>query len=152
MIRAILALGLTMISTQRALACTCVEGRGSLPERVAAYDSVFLAQTGTVEAVEPYGPPQADGSRNYNYLRVSLNVLRVWKGDVRKTATVWTSSDTASCGYPFAPRRIYLVFANEDPAERRLRVGLCSPTCFATLSDPDVEELNKALGGHLPRE
>lgn len=116
-----------------ASACSCLET--PVEEARTASAAVFEAQVASIEPIE--GGAGA--------IRVRLDVVQTWKGANTEHLEVTTSSNEASCGYPFEVGRSYLVYATE--AQGELRVSLCSRT--RRMEDADSDRA--ALGtGTIP--
>lgn len=105
-------------------ACTCVFP--SFEEQMKIATRVF---TGKVIDVTQ----QEDGIS-----KINLKTTKTWKGNPKETISVYTSSDTAACGYPFEPDEEYLVYATGD---QRLNVSLCSRTKRLTDASEDLQYL-----------
>lgn len=104
-----------------ATACSCAP----IPEVAEGLERSELVVDGTVLGVEdryvgwrkikawfqwrfgpPFPSPVDDG------FAVRLKAHQVWKGEVVPEVTLYTSRDSAACGFPFRPGDRYVVYAN----------------------------------------
>ena len=69
-----------------------------------------------------------------------IEVERVWKGVEKATVSVFTSSDSAACGYGFKEGETYLVYASGDK-EGRLLTTICTRTRRMKDAGEDLKEL-----------
>ncbi|HXG67737.1 MAG TPA: hypothetical protein VNO70_21725 [Blastocatellia bacterium] len=69
-----------------------------------------------------------------------IEVERVWKGVEKTTVSVFTSSDSAACGYGFKEGETYLVYASGDK-EGRLLTTICTRTRRMKDAGEDLKEL-----------
>ena len=65
--------------------------------------------------------------RSVERLRVTLEVRRVWKGDVGERIDIYTANECCICGYPFELGKEYLIYAYRLPSGR-LVTNICSRT------------------------
>jgi len=102
-----------------ALACKCMIGTVEAGREAAA--AVF---EGRVTAIEHVAPGEGEGGGKN---RVTLGIVRTWKGLENKESIVISTSDSsASCGVTFEPNTSYLVYA--DGTEAAMEVSGCSRT------------------------
>jgi hypothetical protein len=71
--------------------------------------------------------------------RITLKVLRVWKGDVGRQAVISTGYGGGDCGFPFVQGERYLVYA--DRFEGFLSTGICGRTAAITDAKSDLDYL-----------
>ena len=107
-----------LVNVRPAGACTCVPPPPA-NEALAMSAAVF---EGRVISITPSASSAIFGP----LLRVEIEVLRVWKGKVGRTAIVQTSNSGAACGFFFAAGVSYLVYALDQ--EQGLQTTLCSRT------------------------
>jgi hypothetical protein len=123
-----------------AWACSCAPP----PPPNAALEQSAAVFTGVVRRVGA----SADGLR-----RVGLQVVDSWRGIDTYYAAVYTPTDTAACGYPFAVDGYYVVYATRD-GYGRLQTSLCSRTrpMDARARDEDLAALGfrPALAALIP--
>ncbi|HYI63133.1 MAG TPA: hypothetical protein VEW93_15180 [Acidimicrobiales bacterium] len=114
-------------------ACSCAESTPA--EEVARAEVVF---TGTVVASRPVPADDPSGAGNLDH---TVEVDRVYKGDVAAEVIVMGVEDTSSCGYAFAPGR-YLVYGSQEDGER-INTSLCSATTALPTGSPVPAELGE---------
>ena len=103
---------------ERAHACSCM--MIEQPEAFEQSASVFEGHVTRVEApADPHGAGQ---------IRVTLDVVRTWKGADAEQVEVVTASNSAACGYNFEQGKSYLVYTNAGEAGGPENVSLCSRT------------------------
>lgn len=98
--------------------------------------SSYAVFSGTVANVEP------NESTKFGGLTVTLQVAKVWKGDIGDEVQVHTAGNSAACGYSFAKGETYLVYATRDEADP-MRVSLCSRTAPVSKAGEDLEFLGE---------
>lgn len=100
-------------SSRAALACQCA---GNGPPCQSFWKTAVVIDA-VVRDTDPRG------------VFATLDVRKVWKGQVRSTVTVLSFEGAEElCIYSFKPGRRYLVFGAIDPADGRLRVSICGGT------------------------
>jgi hypothetical protein len=67
-------------------------------------------------------------------------VDRAWKGVNKGTARVFTSSQSAACGYRFSKGHTYLVYASGN-SRGRLSTNICSRTKRLKDAREDLDQL-----------
>jgi MYXO-CTERM domain-containing protein len=126
---ALLSAGLCTISwfPSTAHACSCL-----VQEPLPAFAGSTAVFEGRVLAITP----KTEGERAQ--LEVKFTVLKPWKGlDAEKTITVTTSADSVLCGYSFAKKESYLVYASREAD--RLQTSLCTRTRKLSDAQPDLD-------------
>ena len=122
-----------------ASACSC-RGRASFGKNFqpcAAYwtaEAVFIgrAEKITVEDWE---------------MKVEFSVERAIRGvGGAKTVEIFTSSNTAACGYPFERGATYFVYGRRG-SNGKLTEGLCGPTVLLEKAQPDLEYAKEIEAG-----
>ena len=85
-------------------------------------------------------------------MEVIFEVKKAWKGVNEKTISIFTSSQSAACGYGFKTGHTYLVYAHGND-EGRLATSICSRTRRLKDAREDLEELGavKSEVGKMPR-
>lgn len=134
-IRSFLALAIVIASSHAAAnACTCLPPMGPA-EEMRRSDAVFLGKVMSIKR---------NGSDNdpFRSVEVRFDVVRSWKGEERSEQIVFTSSNSAACGYPFAEGKTYLVYANTGEV-KSLVTGLCTRTRKLADAREDITELDK---------
>jgi hypothetical protein len=127
----VLGCGLLLARPQPTFACSCMMP----PPPLAARDTAVAVFRGTVTDISPTGV----GGTSSDFVRVSFGVSEVWKGPTEPTITIATSGSSASCGYEFALREEYVVYAGLDDAQ--FTTSLCSRTAPLAQAADDVREL-----------
>jgi hypothetical protein len=128
----VLAFGTLVVwSGQAARACDFDEPP---PERV--FDEATAVFAGEVVAIVPVEDDPAS-----DYLAVTFEVDRVWKGVSQSPLTVETHRDEATCGYPFQEGERYLVYAHGGIDE--LFTALFHRTTAWESTDTDLNALGE---------
>jgi hypothetical protein len=78
-------------------------------------------------------------------VEVVFAINRSWKGAKQRTLSVFTSSQSAACGYGFKKGRTYLVYAHGN-SEQKLSTSICSRTKRFSEAGEDLKELGAAKG------
>ena len=114
-------------------ACTCVPT--DFYAAFAGSDAVFLGEVLEISSPAPKHPDQVS---------VTVRVENAWKeASAPSTTHVLTTSNGASCGFPFRVGARYLIYAKRwDGA---LWASLCSRTHETWPEDPDLDLLNSPL-------
>lgn len=123
----LLSLGVIMLPTRPAYACSC---RRPPPPNQALADAtvVFSGQVTSIERVK-------------GRLNVTFRVDKQWKGEPAQSLIVQTAATTAMCGYPFKVGQIYLVYVNHR--QGRLQTNQCSRTSLLSQAAEDLSVLNR---------
>lgn len=117
-------------------ACKCM-----FPEVAPAREGATAVFEGRVTAMvdEP-----VDGDVSIGKKRVTLALVRTWKGlENKESVVVSTSASSASCGYMFEPNTSYLVYA--DGTESALEVSGCSRTRLMSDAADDLAVLGAGI-------
>ena len=101
------------------LACTCAPPPAP-DEALAEAAAVFSGKVVQIKRHTPAGDI-------FGGVEVVFRVDRAWKGVNKSTARVFTSSQSAACGYSFSKGQTYLVYASGN-SRGRLSTNLCSRT------------------------
>lgn len=123
------------------LACSCAPPQSASQELKRA-TAVF---SGRVVEIKRH----RQSSDLFATVEVVFEVRKAWKGVNHQRVSVFTSSQSAACGYGFKEGRTYLVYAHGDEAEK-LMTGLCSRTRRLKDARGDLEELG--TGKHIAGE
>jgi hypothetical protein len=118
--------------------CTCT-APPNVQAALRAADVVLRARVVTVDAL----PPDAGGAWVSAWpegRRVTLDVRRVWKGELGERAEVFTGFGFGDCGYPFEAGAEYVVFARRATTGR-LVTAVCTRTGLATEMGADFDAL-----------
>ncbi len=81
-------------------------------------------------------------------MKVTFSVERSIRGTNEKTVEVFTSSSTASCGYPFKQGERYFVYGRKDK-DGKYHEGLCGPTTLLKDAEDDLEYVKDIENGKL---
>jgi hypothetical protein len=124
MLRSVLSYVLTLalavvLAPASALACKCI-----MPTPEQAKEQASAVFEGRVTSVERV-PSATEGG--IGKLRVTLSVVRTWKGlSAQEQAIVTTADSSAACGVELEKDQSYLVYAVDN--DRTLEVGACGRT------------------------
>jgi hypothetical protein len=128
----LLLMSFLALTPSRAFACTCF---------VQPFQDVFSSSTSVFE-----GRIIDINNLEENYssepLRVTFQILKVWKGPVENILIISTEHQTIACGFPFdeIAGDTYLVYAYEH--EEQLWTHRCSRTNLLSRSGSDLLMLN----------
>jgi hypothetical protein len=133
-----------MLSPDAILACSC------LPTKSTAQELEQSTAVFSGKVIQIKRRKQAENI--FASVEVTFRVEKAWKGLKRKTITVYTSSNSASCGYSFRVNQTYLVYANGND-EDKLSTGICSRTKRIKDAREDLKELGKgkAIAKNVPK-
>jgi hypothetical protein len=142
-----LVLACVILTPARAEACTCA-GPRSACEALPTVGAVFAGEVMDIVDLDPKTP-------GLSSRRVRLKVLEAFAGIEFGDAgdvEVYTTGNSAACGYPFTRGGRYLVFAYETP-DGMLSVSICSPTRHMGGLNGDLKYLRalKAAGHQIGR-
>lgn len=116
-------------------ACSCVPPPAPWQARAEA-DAVFAGSV--IEVL-----------RTDERLRVTFEITDAWEGELGDRVTVQTRASTASCGYPFAEDKSYLVYAYAS--DDVLRTNLCTRTASFGDASKDISTFEELfLGANRP--
>ncbi len=119
-----------------ALACKCMLGTVE-----AGRESAVALFEGRVTTIEDVAAVEGAGGGTK---RVTLSLVRTWKGlENKESVVVSTSDSSASCGYMFEPNTSYLVYATGSEAE--LQVSGCSRTRLLSDAGEDLGILGAGI-------
>lgn len=124
-------------------ACTCASS-GSPREAMADADAVFF---GKVAAIQTPSPRLKNGEwviSSADPVTVEFDVIKVWKGSLRKIMTIETERSEISCGFEFKEGRRYVVYAYDG------YTGLCTRTAPAWLAIHDFAALGSGQEPESP--
>jgi hypothetical protein len=129
---ALFFVGTSILSAEAAHACTCVppQSPGAERERAAAVFSGKVLQVKRHKSAEDI----------FGGVEVVFRVDKAWKGAGKRTVSVFTSSQSAACGYSFTKGHTYLVYASAN-SEGRLSTSICSRTRRLKDAREDLDEL-----------
>jgi hypothetical protein len=140
MLRALLALAtLSAVTThaEHAHACSC-----SVQTAEQAFEHADAVFEGRVtEVTEPAGENGVVSGADP--VRITLSVVRAFKGAATETVELLTSASSAACGFGFEKDQSYLVYANETDGS--LRTGLCSGTKRVEDAGPELAALGSGV-------
>ena len=112
-------LGIFAIGAGVGLACTCVPP----PAPAEALGEAAAVFSGKVIQIKKHKPAEDI----FGGVEVVFRVNRAWKGIDKSTARVFTSSQSAACGYNFSKGETYMVYAAGN-SHGRLSTSICSRT------------------------
>jgi hypothetical protein len=112
-------IGTFTVGARVALACTCVPP----PSPTEAREDAAAVFSGKVVQIKRHKPAEDI----FGGVEVVFRVDRAWKGVNKGTARVFTSSQSAACGYRFSKGHTYLVYASGN-SRGRLSTSICSRT------------------------
>lgn len=125
-----------------ARACGCV----SIPAPLVALGEATAVFSGTVVAKQDASKPRADRRiGGMEYVKYTIAVLEVWKGELADTVAVRTPRGSGMCEYPFEIGTQYLIYADTRADTGCLRTNLCTRTKPLKHADEDIARL-KSLG------
>jgi hypothetical protein len=119
-------------------ACTCA-GPKPVAQSLEEANAVFSGKVLKIRRVKP-GEQAELGD-----VEVVFAVNRSWKGANQRTISVYTSSQSAACGYGFQKGRTYLVYAHGN-SQQRLATSICTRTKRFKDAREDLKELGGAKG------
>ena len=137
-----LVAGAALLSSS-ADACSCATDKREPLDALESADAVFEGQVVLLRVEDSRQPRRKDGTRYPLTIEATLEVHRVWKGEVGPTTTVTTDYSGASCGYDFRLGGVYLVWGRRG--RRSLEVGLCGRTKPFPYADKEASELGDAI-------
>lgn len=107
---------LTAAVPHRSWACSCPEQE--FAEQVERSATIF---SGTVAAADDASTGSEIGSGDI--ISYTIEVDRVYKGEVSAETAIRSARDSASCGVELVPGRAYLLLIDEDTADRVTTCG-----------------------------
>lgn len=132
MLGSVMVVGLLAVPS--ALACSC--GSWSPHEAMAWADAVFVGLV--VETTR-----DAEGI-NDGHLFATIDVDKVWKGNVGERVVIRTAPNSAQCGIYFEKEKRYLVYASRDE-DGLLSAYACSRTNLLEYAGEDILALEVPL-------
>lgn len=127
LVTALLAAALAILVPQTCAACSCAILE--FDESVAMAGAVF---SGTVTQRHDSNPGSEDSSDDS--IEYTIDVERVYRGEMAERAVVLSARDSASCGVDLVPGTTYLVLTEPGSSSR---VGLCGGTSELRLVPAD---------------
>ena len=115
-----------VVPGQVARGCSCVEGEGSIEERLKQYQTVFFGTVVEMRATE-LGPSPRFPLEMLS-VEVTFKLHEAWKGVQPTATTIVVNSDVGMCGFPFEFGKSYLVTATTR--DGKLYAHLCSLTKY----------------------
>ena len=161
MSRTFLLLVLALVNATPAIACSCVEYKGSIKKQVksALQRADFVAEIEVTSAAEITESRVVSGKRwswddrqYHDYtenqsktrLQAEIKVLRQWKGSF-VTSSVSTSIGMPACGLPFQQGQRVLLYAYIDEDTGRLVSDSCTRTNLIDDAAEDVKILSRLI-------
>lgn len=119
-----LACVILLLSSARTInACSCL---GPEPP-CQAFGSASAVFSGRVAEITLFTGNDKPG-RNYQQKLVRFVVSQSYRGISGTSAETVTGSGGGDCGYPFKVGESYLVYASQNPRDKKLYAGICSRT------------------------
>ena len=115
-----------------ALACTCVPP----PSPTEALEEATAVFSGKVVQIKRHKPSEDI----FGGVEVVFRVDQKWKGVGNRTVSVFTSSQSAACGYSFSKDQTYLIYASGN-SRGRLSTSICSRTKRLKDAREDLNQL-----------
>jgi len=148
----IFALALLFCLRDDVFACTCI-ANGPPCQAYWQSDAVFVGQVKAKESKEKFR--KAVGGAVVEVLgaevRVTFAITEAFRGVTGKEVDIFTSDNSASCGYGFDRGGTYIVYAHEYPkGGGKLHTNICTRTQRYSESSPDIayaKSLAKAPAG-----
>ena len=109
---AVVLVACLLTSETRVAACSCIQS-GPPCEATWKADVVFVGQVLDITDLPPAG--SLGDPRSWYRRRVSLKVTEAFLGSVRESVVVYTGQGGGDCGYAFAVRSTYLIYAYRRP-------------------------------------
>lgn len=122
-----------IFSSESILACSCLPAKSAAQE-LELSTAVF---SGKVTKIKRHKKAE----NIFGSVEVIFRVEKNWKGVKEKTVSVFTSSNSASCGYNFKVNQTYLVYANRND-EGKIEASICSRTKRLKDAGEDLKELS----------
>jgi hypothetical protein len=157
--RTLLLLVLALVNVAPAIACSCVEFKGSIQKQVknALHRADFVAEIEVTSAAEIAESRVVSGkrwswddrkyhdyteNRSETRLQAEIKVIRQWKGAFA-TSSVSTSIGMPACGLPFQQGQRVLLYAYIDEDTGRLVSDSCTRTNLTENAEEDLNILNR---------
>lgn len=167
------ALGLALLPSQQANACSCMRGtpETQMEQADAVFEGTVISLSTTPANADdpgvpaPAGPdepssqpaPAPEGQtpaviheapaskplHTFGTVLVTFRVSRVFKGELGEEVTVKTAGNSAACGYGFEEGASYVVYARAQ--DEGLSTGLCSGTKRADDAEADFAVLGAGV-------
>jgi hypothetical protein len=122
-----------IFSSESILACSCLPAKSAAQE-LEISTAVF---SGKVTKIKRH----KNAENIFGSVEVIFNVDKAYKGVKKKTISVFTSSDSASCGFNFKVNQAYLVYAHGND-EGKIQASICSRTKRLKDAREDLKELS----------
>ena len=137
----VLLLLIACLMPNTASACSCIAPEGPL-EEMSNSDFVF---SGIVKSISSNHGPHGIT------LKVRLQVLSQWKGELPEEVIVETADNSAACGYPFDKGKSYLIYGYMH--EGVMGTGICTRTARLEDASEDLTALGQGeeVSVHRPR-
>jgi hypothetical protein len=125
-------IGTFTIGASVAVACTCVPP----PSPTEAREDAAAVFSGKVVQIKRHKPAEDI----FGGVEVVFRINQAWKGVGNRTVSVFTSSQSAACGYSFSKGHTYLVYASAN-SRGRLSTSICSRTKRLKNAREDLDAL-----------
>ena len=122
--------GLALFSAAAAHACSCLPPAPAV-EELKRSRAVFIGRV-----IEIKRRKETDDL--FRSVEVVFEVTKVWKGIAARNITVYTSPDSAACGFNFKKGESYLVYASGTDDDR-LHASICSRTARLKNARKDLQ-------------
>ncbi len=143
----VILMGLLIIAIpNNAQACSCIANYSPI-DSLDSSDSVFLGKVMNLDGI----PGENKEFAGDDYVLVTFEVSRVWKGELSTNVIVSTALEGATCGLgrSFTIGEEYIVYAGGDEGE--LMTHLCTRTAHVSNAQEDIAALN-SLGTEGPSD
>lgn len=137
-----LAAALLAVAPERAHACSCM-----MIEQPQAFEQATSVFEGHVASVDGPSDPHGAGE-----VRVTLDVVRTWKGADSEQIEVVTPANSAACGFNFEQGKSYLVYTSAGEAGGPEHVSLCSRTAPIERAGEDIAAMGEGVTPVSPTE
>ena len=121
-----------------ALACSCLPSKG-VAQELEISSAVFSGKVIEIKRHDQAADPLGQ-------VEVIFEVYKSWKGADKRIVSVFTGSNSASCGYGFKKGRTYLVYTGGTP-QGRLSTSICSRTKRLNKAGEDLRVLGRGQRG-----
>lgn len=128
-------ISLFFINTTVVNACSCV--KPPPPKELLEKSSAVFAG----KVIDIYTPEKTKTGEN-QYLKVTFDTSKIWKGPKNKKIVIKTNNSSAACGYTFEKDQEYVVYASYNTNDT-LFTSLCSGTSKYEYFDDYLLELGE---------
>ncbi|MFF3923572.1 hypothetical protein [Paenibacillus lactis] len=131
----LLLISIYAVNLPKASACSCAEPP-TIAESLELKTAIFAGKVTSISGP----PPFRLFSSGPDPVTVTLEVSKVWKGELGKKTTISTAMSSESCGYDrFSVADEYLIFAYRESGN--LETGICEGTKLLSSAANELKEL-----------